>query len=46
MIYATRKVPGSPIFQQRSALMTFRCIFPYFLTILAKFTLPNMACPA
>ncbi len=35
--------PGFPTFQQRSALMTFRLIFPYFLTILAKHSLPNTA---
>jgi hypothetical protein len=26
--------------------MTFRRIFPYFMTILAKHSLPNMANPA
>lgn len=26
--------------------MTFRRIFPYFLTILAKHSLPNIATPA
>jgi len=41
-----RAVPGSPTFQQRSALMTFRLIFPYFLTILAKHSLPNITIPA
>jgi hypothetical protein len=38
--------PRVPAFVRRSALMTFRRIFPYFMTILAKHSLPNKTNPA
>ena len=41
-----KRGPWVLTFVQRSALMTFRRIFPYFMTILAKHSLPNMANPA
>jgi hypothetical protein len=40
-----KRGPWVPTFLERSALMTFRRIFPYFMTILAKHSLPNMANP-
>jgi hypothetical protein len=41
-----KRGPWALTFVRRSAPMTFRRIFPYFMTILAKRSLPNMASPA